>query len=502
MNRQHVQRRWVIRMLMSIAPSAAIAQSGTIAAAPFAGRSIAGLIDSLPGRAVPLSQLLSIALKDGFAMRVALTSRRLAEANALSEGRATDPTLRFGSGVASSGEGAPVVRTSVAGIESALRWGTELGLDVIRRSGADTAGVSLASGRSALSLSVSQPLLDGLNQRTAEVRATRLERNAAIDAFNRTAQQVISDIELQYWSLSEAQATEAVYQRSLVLSQTLLSRNAELAARDLVAQVDVLTARSGVALRLATVIQARQARRDVSDQLIVAVFGERAAEQLLDDSLPLKTVATSDSLLMAQGALMDLASATRISLANRLDVRAAVAARDAAKVRLDRARNATRPSLSLDGGWSATQSDAVTSPLGRAPGSTSNGWRLGVSLSAPVRNRGDQGQALLAAAVLELQEVLLRSVEAQVRIDVRATERAMRTGRERLTAADDAASLAWDQLVAERRRLDLGLGDSFRLLQTEENAVQAQLEAVRARYDLARAHTRYRLAIGASAAAR
>ena len=492
----------VTSLAMCLGPSAAVAQTGTAAATPFAGRSIAGLIDSLPGRAVPLSQLLSIALRDGFAMRVAMTSRRVAEAIAVSEARATDPTLRFGSGVASSGDGAPVVRTAVAGIESALRWGTELGLDVIRRSGADTAGVSLSSGQSALSVSVSQPLLDGLNQRTAEVRASRLERSAAIDVFNRTAQQVISDIELQYWSLSEAQATEAVYQRSLVLSQTILSRNAELASRDLVAQVDVLTARSGVALRLATVIQARQARRDVSDQLIIAVFGERAAEQLLDDSLPLKSVATDDSVLMAQGAVIDLASATRVSLANRLDVRAAVAARDAAKVRLDRARNATRPSLSLDGGWSATQSDATTSPLGRTPGGTSNGWRLGVSLSAPVRNRGDQGQALLATATLELQEVLLRSVEAHVRIEMRAAERAMRTGRERLTAADDAASLAWDQLVAERRRLDLGLGDSFRLLQTEENAVQAQLEAVRARYDLARAHTRYRLAIGASAAAR
>jgi len=67
-----------------------------------------------------------------------------------------------------------------------------------------------------------------------------------------------------------------------------------------------------------------------------------------------------------------------------------------------------------------------------------------------------------------------------------------------LTAAEEAATLAWDQLVAERRRLELGLGDSFRLLQTEENAVQAQLEAVRAKYELARAEARYRFATGAT----
>lgn len=435
-------------------------------------------------------------------MRIAMTSRRVSEATALSEARATDPTLRFGSGVASSGDGGPVARTTSAGIASALRLGTELGLDVTRVSGADPAGMPLSAGQSALSLSISQPLLEGFNQRSAEMRATRLERSAAIDEYNRATQSVTADIETQYWSLAEAEATEAVYQRSLVLSQTLLSRNAELASRDLVAQVDVLTARSGVALRLATLIQARQTRRDISDQLILSVFGDRAAAQLLDDSLPLKTVATDDSLLLATMALSDMPSAVRASLANRLDVRAAGAARDAAQVRLDRARNATRPSLSLDGGWSATQSDATVSPLDRSPRSTSSGWRLGVSLAAPVRNRGDVGQALFAAAVLDLQELLLRSVEAQVRIDVRAADRAIRTGRERLAAANDAASLAWDQLVAERRRLDLGLGDSFRLLQTEENAVQAQLEAVRARYDLARAQTRFRLAVGAGVTAR
>ena len=71
-------------------------------------------------------------------------------------------------------------------------------------------------------------------------------------------------------------------------------------------------------------------------------------------------------------------------------------------------------------------------------------------------------------------------------------------GVERLAVADQAASLAWDQLIAERRRLELGLGDAFRLLLTEENAVQAQLEAVRARYDLARARARYNFAIGAT----
>ena len=55
---------------------------------------------------------------------------------------------------------------------------------------------------------------------------------------------------------------------------------------------------------------------------------------------------------------------------------------------------------------------------------------------------------------------------------------------------------AWTLSGGEKRRLDLGLGDSFRLLLTEENAVQAELVLVRARFDLARALTELRLASG------
>ena len=101
-----------------------------------------------------------------------------------------------------------------------------------------------------------------------------------------------------------------------------------------------------------------------------------------------------------------------------------------------------------------------------------------------------------ADLAVELRRIELALAENQVRLEVRAAARALEAGQERLAAASEAASLARAQLEAERQRLDLGLGDSFRLLETEENAVQAELEEVRARYDLARAASFYRLATG------
>jgi outer membrane protein TolC len=150
----------------------------------------------------------------------------------------------------------------------------------------------------------------------------------------------------------------------------------------------------------------------------------------------------------------------------------------------------------LDGGL---RTGGTESSLGGSLGALDQGssWSLGLSFSQPLGNRRDGGLDRMAALERELRRLELVVVENLVRLDVRSATRAIAAGGERLEAAEQAAELARAQLEAERRRLDLGLGDSFRLLETEENAVQAELEAVRSRYDLARALTLYRLALGA-----
>jgi outer membrane protein TolC len=86
--------------------------------------------------------------------------------------------------------------------------------------------------------------------------------------------------------------------------------------------------------------------------------------------------------------------------------------------------------------------------------------------------------------------------ENSVRQEVRRAIRAINASRERLVAAEQAADLARRQLKAEEKRLELGIGDSFRILETEENTAQAEVVAVRVRFALTRAITSYNLALG------
>jgi len=480
-------------ILTAAAVPTASAQQRADTLAQFPDRSIAGLIATLPGRMIALDDIVRVGLQENLELRLATVRRRIADANAYAEARSIDPVLRLGTGVQSSSLSRFAgTTTAAASTFGALPWGTEYAADFSRGSQSSTLGV-FTPAQSVFSFSLAQPLLDGFNQRTVEWRALRRESAAAGHELQRARERVVTELELLYWTVAEAQATEAVYQRSLTLSETLLSRNIELAARDLVAEVDVLTTRSGVALRRAIAVQARQARRDASDRLIIAAYGNRAALELSADSIPVKANEPATAPPLQAG----FDAAVNAALERRRDVAAAEAAVDASRARNARASNAIRPSFALETGVLSYREGNGSFGSGIA-GDRSTTWRLGFSLSQPALNRSDRGLAMAAAAQLDGSDIQWRLARNEVLQEVRTALRGVQAGAERLTAAEEAATLAWDQLVAERRRLELGLGDSFRLLQTEENAVQAQLEAVRAKYELARAEARYRFATGAT----
>lgn len=374
------------------------------------------------------------------------------------------------------------------GIAQALPWGTQLGVDLQGSHIPAVGGTSASTYDADVMLSLSQPLLEGLGQRGVDLEVARLQRRAAAADLARSTRELVANVGLAYWDLGEAEATQAVRQRSLEIAEALLFRNRQLAERSLVPQVDVITAESGVALRKAAFIEARRARADASERLVFLVWGEGAPDHLRQEPEIMKT----EHVPVAPLAVASVDSAEAVALGSREDLAAARALLQGAEVAEGAAKNALLPSLTLDG---SVGSGGTAPGLGSALRGEGS-WSLGLTFSQPLLNRRDRGLNLTAELTREIRRLDLAMVENAVRQDVREAVRAMQAGAERLAAADNAARLAGEQFQAEQHRLDLGLGDSFRLLQTEDNAVQAALESVRARYDLARAVTSYRLAMG------
>lgn len=464
-------------------------------------RPVEARVAALPGEPVPLDSLVAIAMDRSLTLAAARTLRRQADARVGVERGAFDPALTAGWSTARDPDARWRSDVWALGLTQALPWGTELGLGV--ESGTGVAGLGglvvdpvtgLPTGHvgSAVSFSLSQPLLEGLGTRDADARAAAALRDAAVAGLGRARERLVADVERAYWELAEAEAVQAVLQRSLEIAEALLFRNEQLADRELVPAVDVITARGGVALRRANLVSARRRRLDASDALVYRVWGDAAADRLLRSPSPLKTVPVDVGPLSAVDA--DLAIEAR-ALDARLEVVAARAALRAAEEVRRAARRAVLPSLRLTGSVSsfaaAPSYHRAFQALGGPPS-----WSVGLSFAQPLLNRRDRGLGATADLALELRRIDLALAENTVRAEVRSALRGVRAEEERLTAAEEAAAQARLQLQAERQRLDLGLGDTFRLLETEENGVQAELERVRALYDLARAVTAYRLATG------
>jgi len=224
------------------------------------GQALEELVAELPGDPIGLEELLAVAVELNLGLEASRVIRDLATAGLTVEKGVFDPELTLGWGTERDRDLVGRGGDYLARLSQLLPWGTALDLN-LQGLKQPTAGGGSTAGTD-FSLSVRQPLLEGLGTRNAELRAARaLEEAAALD-LRRSRSSLVAAVELAYWGLAEAEAVQAVLQRSLEIAEALLFRNQQLAERQLLTQVDVITAQSGVALRRAGFISAQRARLD------------------------------------------------------------------------------------------------------------------------------------------------------------------------------------------------------------------------------------------------
>lgn len=342
-----------------------------------------------------------------------------------------------------------------------------------------------------VTLSVTQPLLEGRGREVAAAGVITAEHGltAAEQTARRTRAETLTGIENAYWTLAKAEAEEQVARASLAVAESLLERNRELLARGLIAGVELLTAQSGVASRRESLIAAGTARADAAEALAFAVFGESAPRltELLRTVPPLPEIP----------APYPLETLERAALAQRPDLAAGREELSSARAELVVAENRLLPEVNLTGsvgtGGTAGSFDRSWSELGenREPN-----WSTGLSLSVPFGGDGDRASHQSAQLAVEQEELALVTRENSIRQEVRAAWRAVVEGQARLVAAIESRRLNEAQLTAEEQRLELGLGDTLRVLQTESSANSAYLSEIEARTALAQAAANLRLAVG------
>ncbi len=462
-------------------------------------------------RVVPLATLVTEALQQNYALRAARAETLAIESDVRAARSAFDPLLSLDPSyargqqraLASDGllSGRQTLRVGTGSLSGALPSSTaySVSLDTRRTTQTNPAlllpGQSPESVDSTLSLTLTQPLLQGAGPAIARapVRIAEAGAAAARARLGRTREQIVAEVETAYWSLGLAEALEKLARDSHGRAVELAKRNEKMLELKLITEVDAITARRGVQSRLAALLDAERNRADAAERLLFLVYGD-ATPQLTGEP-PIATAPPPEQI----PALGSLPALEAEALQGRSDLRAAELDLEGGRLATRLTHNALLPDLRLSGSYTTQVlgSDAFRlSDPSRVGDSAYDGWTLELSVLFPVANRAARAANARARYELESRRLGLASVQASVKSEVRSALRAVQVASERLRQAKIESEYAEQQYQASYKQLQLGLIDSFRFLQVEEEITSSDLSLQQARYSLALAGVSYRLALG------
>ena len=461
-----------------------------------------------------LDSCILAALKYNLGVAVEVITPKLNELNYRFAREKYLPSLSFGFSSADTRsasfsfiEAAAVVtatdRNYSASVSQALPTGGQLSASVTSYMSESNRSFQTINPRfgSTLSFSLSQPLLRnfGLELNRQSIVIARNNLQISETQFESVLLDMVYRVEAAYWNLVYAVESLNVYRQSLDLARDLLTKNRREVEVGTIAPIEILNAEAEVATREADILAAENQVALLQDQLLTLInFPAGEGRIKVGRVIPLEKPAAEarpvnleDCLGLAMAHRPDLAI-YRLNLANRALQYAA-------------ARNQLLPDLRLSiqywsPGVSGTQilyqdGNALSGiVIGVVPGGASESLRdafrflyknysVGLSLSIPVANY--LSKAHFAAARLSYDQALLQveNVQQQIFLEIRSAVKTLETNFRRVQAYRSARELAEKKLLAEEKKLKVGLTTNYLFLWQQRDLAGAKSAELKAMID-------------------
>lgn len=333
-------------------------------------------------------------------------------------------------------------------------------------------------------LTVSQPLLRGLGRNVARrpLTSAELRREDAGRMQSLSEQQVAVDVAAAYYRVVSQQAFVEVARQSLKRSRELREASEAKLDAGLVSQLDSLRSQQLVAQAETQLFDAQSAVEDARDQL--AFLMGRPSGDTFDVVAAVPRI-SSDPI--------DVGSATRLALANRLDLKSRLAARDDAENQIRFTRNQLLPQVDVN--FALTRRETAQT---FADSFSLEGYRFATffTIAMPVdrtTQQVDYQSALIDrdrrrrdAAMLE------RQIGDSVKQAVRERDRLLRN----VAAAETSVELSKREVEVAQMRYSNGLSNNLDVVTAEANLLQAEGRRIQALADSAVASLRLRAVLG------
>jgi outer membrane protein TolC len=244
--------------------------------------------------------------------------------------------------------------------------------------------------------------------------------------------------------------------------------------------VELLDSEFGVAQREVDLLTAEKNVRDASDRLRSTIQDPLGAELIPTEPLAADRIESSEE------------SAMDIALRTRSDLRVARVNLQTQEFNTRIAKNAALPSLALTGSAGLTAlGSGYSDALSDLASAKTPFWSIGILFAYPIGN--DAAEASLAASRLRARQsdAQIRSLEDSIRLDIRASLRALDTAFLQIASAKKGVDLGEARLDSFVKRQKVGLAVTKDILQAEADLTAARETLTTARVDYQGAITRF-----------
>jgi outer membrane protein TolC len=365
---------------------------------------------------------------------------------------------------------------------------------------------------SSLEIVVQQHLLAGfgLGPNLRFLRIARTNQKISDIAFRAQLIATVTQICDMYWDLVAAYDTEQVGERSVAFATETLNTSRKQLELQAIPEMDVLKAESELAVREQNLTVAR------TNLELQELYMKNAITRTLDDPLleEMPVVPVDHIASQLQTDMEPVQDMVTAALRNRTELLESTLDLQNRELSRKTARNALLPTLDLYGVYVGTgaagqmnssyykQSVTTTLPsnyggaLSDALNATAPEYRVGLSLSIPLRNRIARADQSRTELEYRQSQVYLEELKKRIRIEVRNARYALEQGASRVNAARHARDLAQKTLDIMQKEQKLGAGSNQQTLAAEHDLALGESALVTAETAYEKARIEVRRATG------
>ncbi|MCP3978182.1 MAG: TolC family protein [bacterium] len=347
-----------------------------------------------------------------------------------------------------------------------------------------------ATEQNYFSLEYTMPLLKGFGAEVNRIDVL-LAQNALTSSYEDlrlTAMNTIKAVEDAYWDLLAAREALRISRLALTRAEDLLDLNRKKVEVGTLAPIEITEAEAGVATNVELVI-VRETELEDSEDALLKLLAVPA-----DDAKWNQSILTADRPSFSK-VEVDLDNAIATALERRVEIVNArqSLANDELSERV--AKKGKRHQLDFNASVTPGRTDDADTLTIRelAPAtfavadetreSDRDDWTLGLTYRYPIRNRAAKANYAIAQLNTQKSAVALRSVEQDIRVEVRSSARGLESGHQRIEAASKNVELQEKKLEAEQKKFDNGMSTSFEVLQFQNDLADAELSQIQAALD-------------------